>query len=58
MAGGKEGVLTILRHDPKSPRKYFYTPSSIWWWSKLIDNIFPPAFGGGGKRRDFNCFET
>ncbi|MDR1627568.1 MAG: ABC transporter ATP-binding protein/permease [Oscillospiraceae bacterium] len=28
------------------------------WHSKLVDAIFSPRHGRGGKRRDFNCFET
>ncbi|MDR1627593.1 MAG: hypothetical protein LBR79_02315 [Oscillospiraceae bacterium] len=29
MAGEKERISTVLWRDPKSPGKYFYTPSSI-----------------------------
>ncbi|MDR1628028.1 MAG: hypothetical protein LBR79_04570 [Oscillospiraceae bacterium] len=36
---------------------FLHTLIAFRWWPKLIDNVFSPAYGGG-KRRNFNYFET
>ncbi|MDR1628016.1 MAG: hypothetical protein LBR79_04510 [Oscillospiraceae bacterium] len=55
MTGGRKD-FNYFDPQPKNASLKKWLCIKIWWWSKLIDKIFPPRLWRC-ERRDFNHFD-